>query len=394
MRMRIGLLVNPVAGMGGSVGLKGTDGLVEEALKLGARPIACYRARSCMEELVRVDVDAEMEIITCGGDMGEKVLTELRDEHAHRVDYRVVYTPQEGGTTTGTGTVTWTTREDTKRACEIFMVDGIDLLLFCGGDGTARDIFGVVGREVPILGIPAGVKMHSAVFAITPRCAARIVKQFCEGGTELRDVEIMDTDEEAYRRNELRIKVFGYARAPYVPSLIQQGKSLFQSVSEDRAKEEIARFACEFMGPDELYIMGAGTTIHKIAEMQHMGADKTLLGVDAVRGGKVVGKDLNERELLRLIASSRDRGERIRIMVSPIGAQGFIFGRGNQQISAAVIKEVGIENVIVVATPQKLSETPFLLVDTGDEELDKKLCGYITVVCGYRMAQRKEVRRG
>ena len=370
--MKIGFLVNPIAGMGGSVGLKGTDGLVEEALKLGASPIACHRARQCMDEL-NVDPELDTMIITCGGDMGENALT----RHKHR--YRVVYPSKER-----------TTCEDTRNACRIFMDEGIDLLLFCGGDGTARDIFNVVGKELPILGIPAGVKMHSAVFAISPRCAARIVERFCAGGTELRDAEIMDTDEEAYRRNELRIKVFGYARTPYVPALVQHGKSLFQSVSEDRAKEEIARFAREFMSPDELYIMGAGTTIYKIAEFLNLGAEKTLLGVDAVKNGKLVGKDLNEADLLRLIANE----DRVKIMVSPIGAQGFIFGRGNQQISAKVIRKVGIENIIVVATPQKLSDTPFLLVDTGSEELDKKLSGYISVVCGYRLAQRKEVRHG
>jgi len=372
--MKIGFLVNPIAGMGGSVGLKGTDGLVEEALKLGASPIACHRARQCMDEL-NVDPELAPMIITCGGDMGENALT--RHRHKHR--YRVVYPSKKR-----------TTCEDTRNACRIFMDEGIDLLLFCGGDGTARDIFNVVGKELPILGIPAGVKMHSAVFAISPRCAARIVERFCAGGTELRDAEIMDTDEEAYRRNELRIKVFGYARTPYVPTLVQHGKSLFQSVSEDRAKEEIARFACEFMSPDELYIMGAGTTIYKIAEFLNLGAEKTLLGVDAVKGGKLVGKDLNEADLLRLIANE----DKVKIMVSPIGAQGFIFGRGNQQISAEVIQRVGIENIIVVATPQKLSDTPFLLVDTGSEELDKKLSGYISVVCGYRLAQRKEVRHG
>ncbi len=364
--MKLGFLVNPIAGMGGSVALKGTDGLVEEALKRGASPVACNRARQCMQEL---SVDSATEIFTCGGDMGEEALVRQR--------YEVVYS-HEG----------MSTCEDTKRACEIFLREGIDLLLFCGGDGTARDIFSVTGREVPILGIPAGVKMHSAVFAITPRSAARIVERFCRGETELRDAEIMDTDEAAYRRNELRMRVFGYARTPYVPALVQPGKSIIQSVDEERAKEDIARFACEFMTKDELYIMGAGTTIYKIAEMMHL--DKTLLGVDAVKNGKLVGKDLTERELLRIIENE----SRVKIMVSPIGAQGFIFGRGNQQISAEVIERVGIDNIIVLATPQKLYETPFLMVDTGKEELDKKLCGYISVVCGYRMAQRKEVRRG
>lgn len=368
--MKIGFLINPIAGMGGSVGLKGTDGLVDEALKLGAEPIATERAKKCMEEL-----NVDHFILTCSGEMGEDALpnSSLR--------YKVVYS-FEGISTS----------EDTKNACRRFLEEGIELLLFCGGDGTARDVYSVVERKVPIIGIPAGVKMHSAVFAISPRSAAQIVGLFVEGKAEVRDAEVMDTDEDAYRRNELRMKVFGYARTPYEPVLVQHGKSLFQSVSEERAKEEIARFACEFMRDGSLYILGAGTTIHKIAELLDLGDEKTLLGVDAVKDGNLVAKDLNEQGLLQLLEN--EKNTKAKIIVSPIGAQGFVFGRGNQQLSAKVIEKVRVENVIVLATPHKLNETPFLLVDTGSEELDEQLSGYMSVVCGYRMAQRKEVKRG
>jgi predicted polyphosphate/ATP-dependent NAD kinase len=370
--MKLGFLINPIAGMGGSVGLKGTDGVVDEARRRGAQPIAGERARRCMAAL---NIDASSVILTCSGEMGEDAVV----KNAQR--YKVVYS-FEGKSS----------RKDTKNACMRFLEEGIELLLFCGGDGTARDVYSVIERAIPLLGIPAGVKMHSAVFAITPQSAAKIVQLFVEGKVDVRDAEIMDTDEAAYRRNELRMTVFGYARTPYEPVLVQQGKSLFQTVSEERAKEEIARFACEFMRDGSLYILGAGTTIHKIAELLGLGEEKTLLGVDAVKDGKLVGKDLNEQELLHLLETERET--KAKILVSPIGAQGFIFGRGNQQLSAKVIEKVGIENVIVLATPQKLSETPFLLVDTGSEELDEQLSGYMSVVSGYRMAQRKEVMRG
>ncbi|MHC1635803.1 MAG: ATP-NAD kinase family protein [Candidatus Methanospirareceae archaeon] len=372
--MKIGFLINPIAGMGGSVGLKGTDGLLEEALRRGAKPIAGEKAKKCIEEL---KVGNNTTIFTCSAEMGEDVLI----ASSKSLKYEVVYS-YEGRSNA----------EDTKNACRRFLEEGVDLILFCGGDGTARDVYSVIRRKVPMIGVPAGVKMHSAVFATSPRSAARVVELFIKGEADVRDAEIMDTDEEAYRRNELRMKVFGYARTPYEPVLVQQGKSVFHSVSEERAKEEIARFACEFMSNGSLYILGAGTTTHKIAEFLGLGDKKTLLGVDAVKDGKLVGKDLNEEELLRLL----DKEKEAKIIVSPIGAQGFIFGRGNQQISAKVIEKVGVENIIVVATPQKLRETPFLLVDTGNEELDEKLSanGYISVVIGYRMAQRKEVRKG
>ena len=364
--MKIGFLINPIAGMGGSVGLKGTDGLVEEALIRGAKPIALERAKKCMDAL-----NTDHFILTCSGEMGEDAVI--------KQSYEVVYS-FDGAST----------REDTKNACKLFLDNGVELLLFCGGDGTARNVYSVIGKEIPILGIPAGVKMHSAVFAITPKSAAKLVEHFANAQSELRDAEVMDTDEDAYRRNELLMKVFGYARTPYEPVLVQQGKSLFQSVSEERAKEEIASFASEFMIHDELYILGAGTTIHKIAELFGLGEEKTLLGVDALKEGELVGKDMNERDLMRLL----EQEKKAKIMVSPIGAQGFVFGRGSQQISAKVIEKVGVANVIVLATPHKLSETPVLMVDTGSDELDEKLSGHMSVVCGYRMAQRKEVRKG
>ncbi len=378
--MKIGFLINPIAGLGGSVGLKGTDGLVEEALKRGAKPVACERAKKCMQEL---ELDTSSVILTCSADMGENAMINQSQR------YEVVYSFAGDSTS-----------EDTKNACKTFLEAGVDLLLFCGGDGTARDMYSIVGKDIPVIGIPAGVKMHSAVFAISPGGAAKIVEHFAAGKAELRDAEVMDTDEDAYRRNELRMKVFGYAQTPYEPVLVQQGKSLFQSVSEEKAKEEIARFACEFMAGSSLYIVGAGTTTHKIAELLGLGEEKTLLGVDAVKNRELVGKDLNERELLRLLKKENENEKKkkgifpVKLLVSPIGAQGFVFGRGNQQLSAKVIEKVGVENVIVLATPHKLSETPFLLVDTGSEELDKQLSGYVSVVCGYRMAQRKEVRRG
>jgi len=376
--MKIGLFINPIAGLGGSVGLKGTDGLVEEALRLGAKPVACERAKKCMQEL---ELGTSSVILTCSADMGENAMINQSQR------YEVVYSFAGDSTS-----------EDTKNACRTFLEAGVDLLLFCGGDGTARDVYSVVGKDIPVIGIPAGVKMHSAVFAISPGGAAKIVERFTAGKAELRDTEVMDTDEDAYRRNELRMKVFGYAQTPYEPVLVQQGKSLFQSVSEEEAKEEIAKFACEFMADGSLYIVGAGTTTHKIAELLGLGEEKILLGVDAVKNGELVGKDLNERELLRLLKKENEKKKEgnspVKLLVSPIGAQGFVFGRGNQQLSAKVIEKVGVENVIVLATPHKLSETPFLLVDTGSEELDKQLSGYVSVVCGYRMAQRKEVRRG
>jgi predicted polyphosphate/ATP-dependent NAD kinase len=346
---KIGFIINPVAGMGGRVGLKGTDRKLEEALKMGAKPVSFEKAKKTMECLK--DYKNKMKIFTCSGEMGEKCLKDF--------DYEIVYFPKKE-----------TTAEDTKKACRKFLEKNVDIIVFCGGDGTARDVYGVVKRDVPIIGIPSGVKMHSAVFGLNPRIAGEIVIEFLENEMRFMDAEIMDTDEEKYRRNILDVKLFGYARIPYKPKFVQTSKSLFQSYDEEETKEDIARYVIENMEKDVLYVLGAGTTIKKIADL--LNVKKTLLGVDAVKNSRIVVKDVNEKQLLEIIKNEKN----VKIIVSPIGAQGFVFGRGNQQISPGVIKKIGVDNIIIVAGKQKMLNTPNLLVDTGDEILDKKLIGY------------------
>lgn len=360
----IGLIINPIAGMGGSVGLKGTDGLVEEALRLGAKPIAQDRAKKALEGLT----GCEIKFLTCSGVMGGDLL--------HEVGFSPDIVCSPGEETTG---------EDTRKACSIFLKEKVNLILFCGGDGTARDVYSIVKDKIPILGIPSGVKMHSAVFSINPRTAGEVITGFLEGELQLKDAEVVDVDEEAYRDDRIDVRLFGYARVPYRPELVQGRKFVFNEENDEQSKENIARFALEFMRDGSLYIIGAGSTTKKILDL--MGLVGTLLGVDLVKDGKLIERDVNEKQILSFLK----REEKAKIIVGVIGAQGFIFGRGSQQISPRVIRKAGIENIIILATPHKLANTPNLLVDTGDEELDKEMSGYKQVVCGYRMAQRKKI---
>ena len=359
----IGFLVNPIAGMGGAVGLKGTDGLLDTALARGAVPHAGDRAT---QVLVRLK-GSPYEFLTCSGAMGEDAL-----RAAGITAFTVVYTPPFT-----------TTREDTLNACRAFIDGGADLLLFCGGDGTARDIYEVAGDDIPILGIPAGVKMFSAVFALTPEAAAEILLHD-PASLHLRDAEVVDVDEEAYREGELRTRLIGYARSPYLPGLVQGAKQVFIDQDEDRARNEIARFIAEVIKgtPGTMYILGPGTSTGEIARV--LGVEKTLLGFDAVRDGKVVAMDLNEQGMRELLAVPGPA----RLVVSVLGAQGSILGRGTQQVSPVVLRRIGIGNVIVIATPHKLAATPVLFVDTGDEELDENFGDSVQVVSGYRIAQR------
>lgn len=364
---KIGFLINPIAGMGGRVGLKGTDNdAYKKALARGAKPVSEHRAKRALENLCSSS-SQDILFYTCSGKMGENVLRELG------LNYEVVFEATEN-----------TTSEDTINACHTFIKEGVDLILFCGGDGTARDVAGVVKNAVPILGIPAGVKMSSSVFAVTPEAAAEVL---CIDDPELTEGEVLDIDEEEYRRGELRVKLYAVASTLMVPNKIQYRKNVFSGAGEEQSKENIAKFVQEFMDDKTLYILGPGSTVKKICDA--LGVEKTLLGVDVLKNGRIIAKDANEEKLIKTLDSHPD--SEAMIIVSPVGSQGFIFGRGNQQISSEVIKRVGVKNILVVATPQKLRQTPALYADTGDADVNASMKGRIRVISGYRIATLREL---
>lgn len=363
MRKKLGLIVNPIAGMGGRVGLKGTDGIetLKKAIKLGAKPWAEDRAREAIKQLTRLK--EKIELITYPKQMGENVAVSCS------------FNPTVIGELSGE----MTTAEDTKRAAREMLDLGVDLLLFAGGDGTARDIYDAIDLKMVVLGIPAGVKIYSAVFAVNPTRAGELAALYLEG--RIKDVieaEVLDIDEDKFREDQLSIKLYGYLKIPVERGYIPGGKSP-TPVSEKYNQEEIAADIIDEMSDDYYYIIGPGTTTKTIMKMLNL--EHSLLGVDIIYKRKLIGKDLNEKQILEII-----KGKKAKIIVTPIGGQGYVFGRGNQQISPKVIREVGKDNIIIVATRRKLQTLRGrpLLVDTGDKELDKHLSGYYKVVTGYR----------
>lgn len=361
-KKKLGFIVNPIAGIGGRVGLKGSDGqeIIKRARELGAVPTSPVRA---VEALKRITpIKDSIELITYPYDMGEDEARECG------FNPRVIGSITKGRTTS----------VDTKNAARDMLKLRVDLILFAGGDGTARDIFDAVGEKVPVLGIPAGVKIHSGVFAINPRSAGDLaVAHLQEKPTVIREAEVMDIDEQAFRENRVSAKLYGYLRIPYETTLVQSPKA-GSIPGEESSMEAIAYDITENMQDDYIYIIGPGTTTRPI--MEKLGLKKTLLGVDVVHKGRLVASDVSETQLLKLI-----EGKKAKIIVTVIGGQGFIFGRGSQQISPEVIRKVGKENITIVATPNKLASLKGmpLLVDTGDEEVDKMLSGYAKVITGY-----------
>jgi predicted polyphosphate/ATP-dependent NAD kinase len=345
----IGFIVNPVAGMGGAVGLKGTDGkgILNQAIALGAKPIASQRAETFLTQLS--PAKEHLKLIVGAGNMGQSQAEKCG------FSFKVVGESKKE-----------TSSEDTQAIAKGIVAAGVDLLVFCGGDGTTRDILKAVDLKVPVLGVPTGVKMHSAIFAVSPQAAARVVATFLWGGLPLREAEVMDVDEQEFRQGHLSAELYGFLLSPYEPHLIQ-GNKMASPITESEVENQaaIAININEEMKPDTIYIIGPGTTTRTIGDL--LDQKKTLLGVDLFQDKKIIAKDVGEKQILRAID-----GKAARIIVTPIGGQGFIFGRGNQQISAKVIRQVGLDNIVVAATNGKLDRLESLRVDTGDAKLDEQ----------------------
>ena len=365
----IGFIVNPIAGMGGAVGLKGTDGkaIQAQAIALGATPIATQRAETFLTGLKSVKEQLRLTVGT--GEMGEnqaakcgfacKVIGERKKE---------------------------TTSDDTQCIARTMVDDDVDLLVFCGGDGTTRDIMKAVGLSTPILGVPTGVKMHSALFAVSPQAAARVTITYLWSGLPLREAEVMDVDEHAFREGHLSAELYGYVLSPFEPHLIQ-GNKMASPTTENEVENQaaIAIYIIEEMKPETIYVVAPGTTTRTIGDL--MDQKKTLLGVDLFENKKIIEKDVNEKQILQAIT-----GKIAQIIVTPIGGQGFIFGRGNQQISAKVIRQVGLDNIVVVSTKSKLDRLQSLRVDTGDTELDRAFRAHgIRVITDYKVTQEMPI---
>lgn len=379
--VRICFVVNPIAGMGGKVGLKGTDGVVDEAIEKGAEQRAPDRARIAISRLKeaydRYRVKEKITWLTASGIMGHDILSGLSHdlweiETIHQIDGR-------------------STSDDTRKTVEISVKEGVDLVLFCGGDGTARDVLSSVD-DTPIFGIPSGVKMHSGVFGVDPKVAGELLEFFIRGEMTTGEGEVMDLDEDRYRQGEWNIKLFGKATTLYEPAFVQTGKFVVEEEGIEKFVEEISESINEMMDdePERLFILGPGGTMESVGEK--IGIKKTHLGVDAVRGKKQIGKDIDENEILNIL---KEQGEHpTSIVVSPIGGQGFFLGRGNLQISPDVVQSIGVDNVIVVSVPQKLDRTDCLRVDTGSPELDSEFrkMGSIKVLSGYRTYRMKKIR--
>ena len=356
----LGVLVNPYAGLGGSVALKGSDGEAtrDEALRRGAEPQAPARMTRALKALAEVQ---NLTVLTWAGDMGE---TSCREAG---LSCQVI-----GQSVMPSGP------QDTRRAAEALKDAGAEMILFAGGDGTARDLVDTLGQGTPVLGVPAGCKMHSAVYAINPEAAGSLLAELAGGGlVGLELAEVRDIDEDAFREGVVRARHYGELQVPAEARYLQQVKCGGHEV-EDLVVTEVAAWIADSLEDDTFYLMGSGSTVAVV--MEQLGLENTLLGVDLVYNQEVVGRDQGARALLEQIGDAPAKA-----VITVIGGQGHLFGRGNQQFSPALIRRLGKDNIQILATRTKLKtlEGRPLLVDTGDAELDRELCGLWPVTTGY-----------
>jgi len=239
----------------------------------------------------------------------------------------------------------------------------------------------VVGSSVPVLGVPAGCKIHSGVYCVSPAAAGQVVSQMILGElvSEM-DAEVRDIDEDAFRGGKVIAKHYGEMRVPAELSYVQAVK---MGGKEDEALvlDDIAAYVSEIMddAPDTYFVMGSGSTVGAV--MEYLGLENTLLGVDVVKDKVLVASDVTAPQLLALTQNKPTQ-----VVLTVIGGQGHILGRGNQQLSPAFIRQVGKENLRVVATKQKLQALNGkpLRLDSGDAELDIALAGAFTIIAGYK----------
>lgn len=360
---KLGLIINPVAGIGGSVALKGSDGeeTQQKALALGATKQANQRAEQALQTLS--DITDKFEIITVSGEMGEICCQQLNLSH------QVVYQAEQP-----------TTEDSTIAAVKAIEAKGVDLILFAGGDGTARNIASVVSEHIPVLGIPAGCKIHSGVYAITPTAAGRVTRKMILGEMlSLAEADVMDIDESLFRQGIVRAKRYSEMLVPldlrYVQAVKNSGKE-----QEELVIADICAHLIDELEDDTLYLVGSGSTTK--AFMDELGLESTLLGVDALLNHELIAQDLTEQQIWQLLQDH----PQVKLIITAIGGQGHVFGRGNQQLSGRVISHIGKENIQLIATKAKIHQLEGrpLLVDTPDINLNKRLSGPIQIITGYK----------
>ena len=388
--MRIGIVVNPDAGLGGRLGFKWSDGRAAEARAAGAEDRAGPRMYQTLEDLKTLlssslnRSNVELECLGWKGRMGDAWMPTSNEK---------MFFTQIGETPAETSMI------ETSQLVTTLVESGAEAILYAGGDGTTRDITNTLERiskeaqEIPLIGVPGGVKMHSGCFATTPKAAAEVTLAFLLGDLRCAITEVMDLDEEVYQEGVWKVRMYGEAWTPSSPRFMQGAKEQIERSSESDTIEGLANHVESLLSSDDdlMVIWGSGGTLRRMGDF--CGEELTLLGIDILgpvdNGKRQLFSDLNEQQLLEIIAQHVDENGAPRprlLLLSPMGGQGFLIGRGNLQLSPDVLRMIGIDNILGVATPAKLIGLNAVRIDTGEVELDQVFQAkrFIKILQGFR----------
>ena len=388
--MRIGVVVNPDAGLGGKLGFKGSDGRALEARAAGAEDRAGPRmahALNAFSTLLQGSLNRTESNITLVGWEGRMGGTWVGDQN-DKLSFEPI------GTTPET-----TADSDTHDLVCALIKAEVEAILYAGGDGTTRDIvnalesMGAKAQEVPLIGVPGGVKMHSGCFATTPKAAAEVALAFILGDLRCAITEVMDLDEDVYQEGVWKVRMYGEAWTPSSPRFMQGAKEQVERSSEVDTIEGLAHHVQTLLedNPELMIVWGSGGTLRRMGE--HVNLELTLLGIDAqgpdIAGQRTLYADLNEQDLLSVLAKHVDENGAPKprlLLLSPMGGQGFLIGRGNLQLSPEVLRVIEFENILGVATPSKLIGLQAVRIDTGDPELDSEFQAkrFVKILQGFR----------
>jgi len=366
-KFKLGVIVNPCAGIGGSVGLKGSDGerIREEAFARGAEMRAQVRIQRSLVMLD--DFSQEIQVYCFAGDMGEVAVKNTN------LNFTICGVAQQNPSSSS----------DTKNAVEALVKESVDIILFAGGDGTARDIADALKKidadQQAVLGVPSGVKMHSGVYAITPEAAGEILLSLLRRQlVNVQPCDVRDIDEAAFRDGKVKARFYASMNVPMLPQFLQQVKNS-GAAQDELVKLDIANYLIDYLEADTLYIIGPGSTTKVFLEQ--LGIEGSLLGVDVIFNRNLVASDVGVMELRELMQHHSS----VKLIITVIGGQGHIIGRGNQQLTPDILRKIERSNIQIIATKEKilsLQQRP-LLVDSNDPELDQMFSGYQSVLVGY-----------
>lgn len=369
--VKLGLLVNPDAGLGGRLGLKGSDGQAEIARSRGAQDRSGPRMRIMLDHLAAISKESldGIQWYLSEGRMGTDWIPPTISP------FGIIHSSNSS-----------TDANDTSQLVASLIDSDIDLLIYAGGDGTTRDVVAALSQygrpELPIIGVPTGVKMHSGCFASSPKAAAEVLSAWLEGDLLLSSTEVLDLDEDLYREGKWVVRLYAEAITPASPRWMQGSKMRVEASGEEEVIQGLAEHVRETLIDDQtMIIWGSGGTLRTIGEI--LGFELNTLGIDITLGTNIVASDLNEKEILAALEGHQ--GDVI-LLLSPMGGQGFLIGRGNLQLSPDVLRMIGVDRVLGIVTPAKMLTLRSLRVETGDPEMDERFSKkkYLKVLQGYR----------